>query len=144
MRAAIVSLLLLAPLAGCGGGDDEESAGGTAGDAQVVEVRETEFALQPATVTVDAGRYTFRAINDGSAPHALEIDGNGIEEETDEIGPGERAEVTVELAAGEYELYCPVGNHREQGMEGRLVVGGGGAGAATTEGEDEASGDGYG
>jgi uncharacterized cupredoxin-like copper-binding protein len=75
--------------------------------------------------------------------HALEVESESedLEEETDDIAPGGSAELTVELAAGEYELYCPIGNHKEQGMEGRLVVGGGGAGGgdddgATTEESD--------
>jgi plastocyanin len=72
--------------------------------------------------------------NEGGAVHALEVDGHGIEEETEEIGGGETAEITVELTEeDEYELYCPVGNHRDQGMEGKVVVGGGGAGGAGTD-----------
>jgi len=37
-----------------------------------------------------------------------------------------------ELKAGRYELYCPVGNHRELGMEGTLSVGGAAPGGGTT------------
>ena len=74
-------------------------------------------------------------MNEGEFPHALEIEGRGIEEETDEIDGGETTELTVDLEPGEYELYCPVGDHREQGMEGTLVVGGavGGSGTMTDE-----------
>jgi uncharacterized cupredoxin-like copper-binding protein len=72
--------------------------------------------------------------------HALEVESDDLEEETDDIAPGGSDELTVELAAGEYELYCPVGNHKEQGMAGRLVVAGGGGGSddegATTEESD--------
>ncbi len=78
-----------------------------------------------------AGTYTFHLTNAGEFEHALEIDGQGIEEETSVIGGGDSADVTVDLAEGEYEIYCPVGNHREMGMEGTLVVGAGGAGAGT-------------
>jgi len=84
-----------------------------------------DFALEPKTMRLDApGTYTFKVTNDGQTQHALEIDGNGVEEETDTLGPGESGEVTVELAAGEYELYCPIDNHRANGMEGALIVGG--------------------
>ena len=38
---------------------------------------------------------------------------------------------------GSYELYCPIGDHRDQGMEGELVVGVAGAGGGTG-GRDEA------
>lgn len=82
-----------------------------------------DFALEPKTVQLDApGSYTFTVTNDGQTTHALEIEGNGVEEETDTLGPGDSGEVTVELAAGEYELYCPVDGHRANGMEGTLVV----------------------
>ena len=124
-------------LAGCGGeeaSDDDGAA--TSGAAQTVEIRETEFALTPDSVTLDAaGTYTFRAVNDGSVDHALEIEGNGVEDETETLAAGESGEVTVELEEGTYELYCPVGNHKDQGMVGRVVVGAGGAGGTTTNGE---------
>ena len=129
MRLALLAFLALV-LAACGsGGDDEEGNGTPAGEgAQTIEIVGTEFALEPATVELDEpGTYT------------LEIEGHGIEEEMEEIGAGESAELTVELTeAGEYEFYCPVGDHRHQGMEGTLVVGGaGGAGTDETTTEDD-------
>jgi plastocyanin len=147
MRAAPVALVAAAlfAAAGCGGEDEESSeAGGTA--QATVSISETEFKLDPSTVTLDAaGTYTFKAVNDGSADHALEIEGNGVEEETDTIGPGESAEVTVELEKGTYEIYCPIGNHKDQGMEGSVsVAGGGGSGTGEDEDETETGSSGYG
>jgi plastocyanin len=138
-RALILLVVAAAALtlAGCGG-EEEAEDGGTAasGAAQTVEIHETEFALEPDTVTLDsAGTYTFRAVNDGSVDHALEIEGNGVEDETETLAAGESGDVTVELQEGTYELYCPVGNHKDQGMVGRVVVGAGGAGGTTTDGE---------
>jgi uncharacterized cupredoxin-like copper-binding protein len=118
------SLTLL--LAGCGGGDEEngEEAAGAEGEKIVLTGRDFEF--DPSTVTIDsAGTYTFELKNEGGTIHALEIEGNGAEEETPEIGPGEEAEVTIDLSAGEYEFYCPVDGHRAQGMEGTITVSGG-------------------
>ena len=132
-----VTVVLALPLALLACGEEGEEAAG-----QTVEVVGTEFALDPSTVNLDQpGTYTFHFVNDGEFEHALEIEGHGIEDETDVIGGGETADVTVELTEeGEYELYCPVGNHREMGMEGTVIVGGGtGAGTdtggATTEDE---------
>jgi uncharacterized cupredoxin-like copper-binding protein len=31
--------------------------------------------------------------------------------------------VTIELKAGEYEIYCPVGNHKDRGMATKITVG---------------------
>jgi len=122
----LIPIAVLA-LAGCGG-DGDDSGGGTTTSAAAgtpVTMSLVDFALEPKTVQLDApGTYTFKVTNDGQAQHALEIDGNGIEEETDTLGPGDSGEVTVELAAGEYELYCPIDGHRANGMEGTLVVGG--------------------
>jgi plastocyanin len=160
-RRLLIPLVALAALAlaGCGGeeGADEDGTAASAA-AQTVEIHETEFALEPDTVTLDAaGTYTFRAVNDGSVDHALEIEGAGVEDETETLAAGESGEVTVELQEGTYELYCPVGNHKEQGMVGRVIVGAGGTGGTTTtNGEtetetgetetdnDSGSGEGYG
>ena len=148
---AVVAAAVLA-LAGCGGeaeSQDAEADAPAAGEAVVV--RETEFSLDPPEVRLDsAGTYTFRAVNDGSVDHALEIEGNGVEEETETIPAGESAELSVRLEDGTYELYCPVGNHKTQGMAGRVVVGAGGAATTTdgTETDDDRSksdpGEGYG
>ena len=122
-----VGLALPLSLLACGSDDGGEEASG-----QRVDVSATEFKFNPPDIQLDAsGSYTFHLTNAGEFEHALEIDGQGIEEETSVIGGGDSADVTVELAEGEYEIYCPVGNHREMGMEGTLVVGAGGAGAGT-------------
>ncbi len=129
----------LVALAGCGGEEASEETEAAAGAAETVTIRETEFALDPAEVRLgSAGTYTFRAVNDGSVDHALEVEGNGVEDETETIGAGESTEMTVELAEGTYELYCPVGNHKGQGMVGSVVVGAAGGGT-TTNGEDTAT-----
>lgn len=140
-------LLAAVLLAGCGSDDgNDEAAGDTSGGGSSVELTATEFKFDPSTIEVGtAGETTFTLVNDGQFTHALEIEGQGIEEESDEIDGGATTELTVDLEAGEYALYCPVGNHREQGMEGTLVVGGsaGGGGTTTEETETEESG-GYG
>jgi uncharacterized cupredoxin-like copper-binding protein len=135
MRRALLFLAAASLLAGCGsdGGDENGGASG-----QEVEVVGKEFTFEPGTVSLDApGTYTFVLRNEGGTTHALEIEGSGVEEKTAEIGPGETAELTIELSEeGEYEMYCPVGNHKEQGMEGSVTVGaapGGGGGDTTTE-----------
>jgi uncharacterized cupredoxin-like copper-binding protein len=142
MRRSFLLLVLL--LAGCGS-DSAKQTGGAGGSVQLVA---KDFSFEPQSVTVDeAGPVTFRVQNDGGTAHALEVEGNGVEEETEPIGPGKSGELTVRLEAGDYEFYCPIGNHRQMGMEGKLVVGGGGAagGGTTTTGEtDTDQGYGYG
>ena len=88
-----------------------------------IEVQETVFRLDPSEITLDQpGTYVFRAVNSGTVEHALEIEGEGIEEETEEIPPGESTVLEVNLEPGTYELYCPMGNHEERGMTGTVTV----------------------
>jgi uncharacterized cupredoxin-like copper-binding protein len=122
--AVIVAFASLVLVAGCGGDDGEdETTPTTTASAETFTISETDFALSPSTVTIDApGTYTFEATNDGGTDHALEIEGNGVEEETDTISPGDSASVTVDLESGTYEMYCPIDGHRDQGMEGEISV----------------------
>jgi uncharacterized cupredoxin-like copper-binding protein len=147
MRFAVAGIVVMAVLlvAGCGssgGGSTTAAAGG----GERVAIGESEFALDPSTVQVDqAGTVTFRITNNGKVDHAFEIEGQGVEEETETIKPGESAELTVELSKdGEYEFYCPVDGHRQMGMEGALTLGAGGGGGATTGEQEGTTGGGYG
>lgn len=122
MRTAILAALALA-LAGCGGDSGSEA---TTGDiSETFAISMNDFTLSPATLTIDApGTYTFDATNDGGVDHALEIEGQGVEEETETVGPGESTSLTVDLEAGTYEMYCPIDNHRDLGMTGEVTVSG--------------------
>ena len=115
----------------CGGDDDEEggeetaaqTATAPAGGGKTVNISETDFALDPSAPTVKTGTVTFNVTNDGQTTHALEVEGPGEEAETEDIPPGGSAQLTVDLGEpGTYEMYCPVGNHRDMGMEGEITV----------------------
>jgi len=135
--AILVAAALLA--AGCGSDDDETSGATTAAaGGEAVELTATEYSFDPSNVSLDAaGKVTFTVSNDGEETHALEVEGNGVEEETESIAPGESGTLTVELQPGEYEFYCPIDGHKDEGMEGTLVVGGSSAGAGATTGESD-------
>jgi plastocyanin len=130
----VLPLLAVVLLAGCGSDEsNDQAAGTTAGGRGSVEITATDFKFDPSTVELaKSGEMTFTLVNDGQTTHALEIEGQGIEEETDEIDGGATTELTVGLEPGEYEFYCPVDDHREMGMEGTLTVGGG-SGMTTEE-----------
>jgi uncharacterized cupredoxin-like copper-binding protein len=74
------------------------------------------------TLSARAGTIRFVLENPSTLPHALEIEGNGVEEETETINQDGKAELTVDLEPGEYEYYCPVPGHQEGGMTGTLTV----------------------
>ena len=116
-------MILLATLvsAGCGSDSGGETSGDTAAaGGESVALTATEYKFNPADVTVDAaGKVTFTVTNDGQQTHALEVEGNGVEEETDSIAAGESGTLTVDLEPGEYEFYCPIDGHRSRGWRER-------------------------
>jgi glucose/arabinose dehydrogenase/uncharacterized cupredoxin-like copper-binding protein len=104
---------------------EEEVAEGTAatpGEGNTVQVSLVDGVIEmPATLP--AGLTTFEVTNNGMMEHNFEIEGGDIREELDEnLQPGESNTLTVDLPAGEYEVYCPVGDHAAQGMQLTLIV----------------------
>ena len=135
MRRTLMAVILAtASLAGCGGDDDEQPAStpaatqepssGGGGGGETVKVSAPEdgsLKFDQSELTAKAGKVTFNFSNPSQVPHAFEVEGNGVEEETDVVTQGD-ASVTVDLKPGTYEYYCPVGQHRQAGMEGTLTV----------------------
>lgn len=98
-------------------------AANTAGPALVTVEMVDHRLLQPKFFP--PGRYTFRAVNTGRAPHALQINGPGVmNARTPVVRPGQYADLTVTLNRGIYDFWCPVGNHRQRGMQLDVLVGG--------------------
>jgi plastocyanin len=131
----LIALVLAAGVltaAGCGGDDD---SGGTSGSGGGTGTESDSGGGGPLTVTADpggaiswdkselsakTGKVTLKIVNESDVPHAIEVEGNGVEEETKTVTGG-NAEVTVDLKPGKYEYYCPVGDHKET-MKGTLTV----------------------
>ena len=146
MRRYVLLAAVVVLAAGCGSsgdnGEGEETGSPAAAPIRTITITETEFELDPSSVDLEQpGTYAFEVVNDGQVAHALEVEGEGIEEETQTLQPGDRATLTVTLEGGSYELYCPIGDHKDRGMEGTAVVGGSGQSTTTTTEED--SDDGY-
>jgi plastocyanin len=133
MRRTITALLLAAALvAGCGGDDDEEPAatpeatqepadgGGGAGDVAVASPEDGGLSFDPEQLSAAAGEVTFTYDNPSQVPHAFEIE--GVDGSATDTITASEATVTVRLEAGEYTFFCPVGGHRQAGMEGTLTV----------------------
>jgi plastocyanin len=119
----LLSTALLA--AGCGdddNGDDGGGGGGGGGEALTLTADPGgEVSWEPSDLSAPAGSVTIKLVNESDNPHAIEVEGNGVEEESETITGGE-TELTVDLEPGEYTFYCPVGQHRQNGMEGTLTV----------------------
>ena len=145
-------------IASCGGDDntttaasDESTtattttttAGAAGGGGHTVSISETEYKLDPSNPALQPGTVTFEITNDGGVDHNLEVEGpEGEQELEQDLAPGESGTLTVDLSQpGSYEMYCPVGNHRDLGMEGEITVGSGGSGGSGgSSGSDDAGG----
>jgi plastocyanin len=119
---ALVSISLLA--AGCGDDDDGGGGGGEGGGGGSLTLTADQggaISWEPASLSASAGSVTIKLVNQSDIPHAVEVEGNGVEEESETV-TGADTELTVDLEPGEYTYYCPVDDHRAQGMEGTLTV----------------------
>jgi plastocyanin len=134
-RIAVLAATAAFAFAGCGGDDEPESAATSteapteapteaAGGATLAIAADPGGALKftETEYTATAGQVTVEFANDSQVPHAAEIEGNGVEEETETVTGQDAPPLAVDLPAGEYTIYCPVGNHRQAGMEAKLTV----------------------
>jgi len=149
--AAIVLASALA-LAACGSSSDNSSSsssagsGGAYGSASTKASTTTSAAAAPAaggastvklsadadgalafntkTLTAKAGKVTLDMANPGTSglPHAIAVEGNGVDKDGATVQPGGSSKVTVTLKPGTYQFYCPVPGHKAAGMEGTLTV----------------------
>ncbi len=82
------------------------------------------LAFNTTTLTAKAGKVTLDMANPGSSgiPHAIAVEGNGVDKDGPTAQPGSSSKVTVTLKPGTYQFYCPVPGHKAAGMEGTLTV----------------------
>jgi uncharacterized cupredoxin-like copper-binding protein len=124
-RAAVLTILAVS-----GAGAAGTSALATNGaDAAATKLRlkanaEGENRFNKKRLHAVPGRVTIRLSNPASSgkPHAVEIEGHGVEKESSIAQPGERVRVRARLRRGTYEFYCPVDGHEADGMKGKLIV----------------------
>ncbi len=128
----LIALLAAVPfvLAACGGDDEKpasnssSSAGGggkAALELTAEEPGDEQYAFSPKDLSAKAGKVTITMDNPAGdkAPHAVAIEGDAS---GNIAQPGSESTVSVDLEPGTYTFYCPVGDHREEGMEGTLTV----------------------
>lgn len=142
--AAVLAVLLgvTVAMARAEDADDPAGRGDPAAAAETVTVTLTEFAVDPAELTVPADRpVVFEVINDGSVPHDFVIDGVA---ETELLDAG--ASATLEVAAfpaGSYDAWCSVAGHEGAGMHATVTAvdgGGDGGNGGGSDGGGDADG----
>jgi plastocyanin len=91
------------------------------GEEKEVEMVGSNYKFVPNEVRVKKGSMVRLNFKNDSGRHDFVLD--EFEVKTDELGEGEEQEVEfVADKVGSFEFYCSVGNHRQMGMVGRLVV----------------------
>ncbi len=159
LTASLAVTAALAAVVGCGEGGtgkDRAPSGGSpagpgpaapgpAGGAPVgtIDVSETEFTLHPPDPKLGKpGIVEIRAKNDGKVPHAIAVEGPAGRIASEEIPPGEQAVLRADLSKqGTFTWYCPVDDHRQKGMEGKITVAAAGPGAQPPADEGEGESD---
>ena len=119
-------------------GDDEmEEEEGDSDAATEATVESTEFNFAPNEISVAADTdVTVTLDNTGSIPHnwtvmaagvtigsEADFDAADVAVATADVDGGASATVTVNLAAGEYQVICSIPGHFDAGMRGTLTVG---------------------
>jgi plastocyanin len=125
---AIFAAAAALALAGCGGGSKDNSSGtstpssGGAGSTLAVAADPSgALKFTQTSLTAKAGSVTVKFSNQSSVPHAVSIEGNGVNSSTSVVTAGDSS-VVVNLKPGKYTFFCPVDGHRAAGMEGTLTV----------------------
>lgn len=124
--------------AGCGGDDDSSGSGsggygsggggdsgGGGGKAQTLKLSADPggaLKFDKSSLSAKAGKVTVVLDNPSDLPHAVEVEGNGVEKSGETVTKGGLSKVSANLKPGKYDYYCPVGNHKAAGMEGTLTV----------------------
>ena len=122
-RTFALAALAILPLAACGG-DDGDAGGGDGGgstetpaaEGAVIVVAESVQGFDSDSYSAPAGEVTIVFENEDSIPHNVTI------EDEDFRLADDGDEGSIELAAGEYTLFCDVPGHRDAGMEATLTV----------------------
>jgi glucose/arabinose dehydrogenase/uncharacterized cupredoxin-like copper-binding protein len=100
--------------------------------ANIVQVSLVDGAIEMPD-TLPAGPTTFEVTNNGTMEHNFEIGGPAIQLRLDSnLQPGQSGTLEVDLPPGEYQIYCPVADHAQQGMQLTLTVTGEAAAPAET------------
>jgi plastocyanin len=98
------------------------AGGGASTNLQLSADATGQLKFDKSSLSAKAGNVTITMDNPSSVPHAVAIEGNGVDKDGETVGKGGKSTVTSQLKAGTYEFYCPVDGHKAAGMKGTLTV----------------------
>ena len=86
----------------------------------VIQVKLSEFAIDPSEITVPPGIVTLDIENAGFVEHNIII--KELDQGVDFVYPEQTYSFSADLAPGTYTLVCTVEGHEAAGMVGTLTV----------------------
>lgn len=92
-----------------------------------ITINASDVKLEPAEITVTAGEVVHVTVTTSARPHNVESELESAAVETQlvdtNLQPGETRTVDYTFErVGSRVMYCPVGSHRRNGMEGTVAV----------------------
>jgi plastocyanin len=121
---ALATTVVAAAIA-CGGGSSSTASTPTPTPTpKTVSLTESEFKIDPGTLSLKPGTYIFQLQNGGNFSHDLHIatsDGSEIAH-SDLMAKAASTTFQVDLKKGTYTMWCAVDGHRQRGMQGTITV----------------------
>jgi uncharacterized cupredoxin-like copper-binding protein len=102
-----------------GGGS---KAGGKSTNLALAADSSGQLKFDKKSLSAKAGNVTITMDNPAPVPHAIAVEGNGVDKDGKTVQMGGKSTVTVSLKPGKYTFYCPVDGHKQAGMQGPLTV----------------------
>ena len=131
-RLTLIAAIAVLAFAGCGGDDEEPAssdststpaaASGGGDENLTIAADASALKFDKSELQAKAGKVTITMDNPSDTPHNVVIDGGTDDKPGETVGKGEKSVASADLEAGEYTYYCAVGDHRAEGMEGKLTV----------------------
>ena len=130
----LIAAVAALALAGCGSDNKEststpaatatEAPASSGGGGETLKLSADASALKfdKTELTAKAGKVTLSMANPSGIPHAVAIEGNGVDVDGKTVEKGGTSTASADLKAGTYEFYCPVDGHKAAGMKGKLTV----------------------
>lgn len=98
------------------------AAAGVASTVKLAADPSGALKFDKPALTAKAGTVTIDMANPSPLPHAIAVEGDGVDEKGQTVSTGGHSTVTVTLKPGTYSFYCPVPGHEAGGMKGTLKV----------------------
>jgi uncharacterized cupredoxin-like copper-binding protein len=124
LRARTISAVLVAGAVGAGGLVASQAANARP-DATKLKLSANssgQLKFNTKSLKAKAGKVTITMSNPSSLPHAIAVEGKGVDKDGKTVRKGGTSTITVTLKKGKYTFYCPVPGHEAAGMKGTLTV----------------------